>query len=261
MMKVIELCGMPGCGKSTAFRAFKESYPEAAQKFKGQKDLYPKAKWMWAVLKLLCRVRIGLGLLDVNEKKLTELMNGDGKNVPVYKSKVLALYSRLKKYAATDDCFILDEGLVQHMTSAFYHRNVKVPGYVKDMGDGDEVNQTGDETHVGEGRIKDTGKKNGGLNDPELKNSGIKIMEMPWEYEGIYFYCDLKETVRRNRQRGRNNRYNISDDNELEKILLTKDRNIKAFVLLLCDDVSEIDTGAGKEQCGERMKDILVSLN
>ena len=220
MMKVIELCGMPGCGKSTAFRAFKESYPEAARKFKGQKDLYPKAKWMWAVLKLWCRVRIGLGLLDATEKKLTELMNGDGKNVPVYKSKVLALYLRLKKYADTDECFILDEGLVQHMTSAFYQRSVK---------------------------------------NIELKNAGFKKMDMPWEYEGIYFYCDLKEAVRRNRQRGRINRYNISDDNELEKILLTKDRNIKAFMSLLCDDVSEIDTGASKKQCGERMKDILVS--
>ena len=220
MMKVIELCGMPGCGKSTAFRAFKESYPEAARKFKGQKDLYPKVKWMWAVLKLWCRVRIGLGLLDATEKKLTELMNGDGKNVPVYKSKVLALYSRLKKYADTDECFILDEGLVQHMTSAFYQRSVK---------------------------------------NIELKNAGFKKMDMPWEYEGIYFYCDLKEAVRRNRQRGRNNRYNISDDSELEKILLTKDRNIKAFMSLLCDDVSEIDTEASKKQCGERMKDILVS--
>lgn len=217
MMKVFELCGMPGCGKSTAFRAFKESYPEAAQRFKGQKDLYPKAKWMWAVLKLWCRVRIGLGLLDATEKKLTELMKGDGKNVPVYKSKVLALYSRLKKYADTDECFILDEGLVQHMTSAFYQGSVK--------------------------------------------DAGIKKMKMPWEYEGIYFFCDSKEVVRRNRQRGRNNRYNISDDSELEKILLTKDENIKAIMSLLCDHVSKIDTGESRERCGELTRDILVSRN
>jgi len=216
-MKVFELCGMPGCGKSTAFRAFKESYPEAAQRFKGQKDLYPKAKWMWAVLKLWCRVRIGLGLLDATEKKLTELMKGDGKNVPVYKAKVLALYSRFKKYADTDECFILDEGLVQHMTSAFYQGSVK--------------------------------------------DAGIKKMKMPWEYEGIYFFCDPKEAVRRNRQRGRNNRYNISDDSELEKILLTKDENIKAIMSLLCDHVSKIDRGESRERCGELTRDILVSRN
>ena len=246
MMKVIELCGMPGCGKSTAFRTFKESYPEAVRKFKGQKDLYPKAKWMWAALKLWCRVRISLGLLDANEKKLTELMNGDGRNVPVYKSKVLALYSRLKKYADTDECFILDEGLVQHMTSAFYQRNVRVFGRAGDMDYGDDVNQTGDEAHAF---------------DAGIKNEGIKKMEMPWEYEGIYFFCDLKEAVRRNRQRGRNNRYNISDDSELEKILLTKDENIKAIMSLLCDHVSKIDTGESRERCGELTRDILVSRN
>lgn len=218
-MRVIELCGMPGCGKSTAFKTFKKTYPEYAGKFKGQKDLYPKAKWMWAVLKLLCRIRIRLGLLDEQEKKLTELMRGDGKNVPVYKAKVLALFTRLRHFENTDHCFILDEGLIQHMTSAFYLSRAK------------------------------------GVS----KLGGNEKIEMSWEYEGIYFYCDLKEAVKRNRQRGRNNRYNISDESELEKVLLTKDHNIKELMPLLCDRVSRVDTDLSKEECAGRIREIIVN--
>ncbi len=212
-MRVIELCGMPGCGKSTAFKAFREAYPEAAGKYKSQNDLCHKSKWQWALAKRLCGLRIRLGLLDEREKRLMELMKGDGKKLMSYRSKVLALYRRLKKYSKSDLCFILDEGLIQHVSSAFY--DGKAPAC----------------------------------------EGGLPVI--PWQYEAVYFYCDIGEAVRRNRQRGRKNRYNVSDEAELKRVLLTKASNIAVLLPVFCSRIRKIDTSMSKEECAKRLKEII----
>ena len=225
-MILIELCGMPGCGKSTALRRMKEEYPDTAKGLKEWHDLYPRSRVLRFLIKRLYLLRLRMGSVSEADRAfirpVADALERKGRKASRmmrYMARALALYHRILLHRHEQKVCLLDEGPVQQLSSALY------AGEVSDAVPPVDI----------------------------FAGTGV-------EYVCIYFGCDIGECVRRNRQRDSSNRYNVEGDERLGELLRTKDHNIRFLMKYTGAKIYTIDTAAAPEECARMLRDILGEI-
>ena len=222
-MKIIELCGVPGSGKSTAHKICREKHPELFEGIKGWGDLYPSSKLQRAAIKGWTCFRVLFGLLDGEEKKLCDAVRNNEKGWLRYVSTAIALFGRIRKKAKSSeagDIYLLDEGLVQQLSSAAFFSDLSISGKESEEG---------------------------------------VFLPADIEYKALYFTCDRDECVRRVIQRGRMDRYGKSTEH-MKELIEIKDRNLRFLMGYLNTGVTDIDSGRPADAVAEELAEIIEDV-
>lgn len=224
-MTIIELCGTPGCGKSTTLKAFKKKYPDLAAKLLDYKSIYPPTAMLRGFSKRLNMFRVKLFgmlpfVLSKEEKTIYSFMReNDDKNC-LYIAKTIGIYKGLKNNFSSSKTLVLDEGIIQHLSSGAYERSL-------------------------------TGIK-----------SLVPVFEslQNVNYVCIRFSCDEENVVKRIAGRHNGKRYDIADKKRLLQLLYIKNTNIDQLIEMSCFKVRSLDTQKSPEENAEAIAEIIKEI-
>jgi thymidylate kinase len=124
---IVELCGIPGCGKSTAITLLGEKCPGLLEGKGTWRELYPRGKWKRRIYRGFHTLRLALGIRSSREKELMRALATTERGTFVYRARAVILFGLMMRARGQ---FVMDEGLVQQMSSAAYRQRLCLP---KDM--------------------------------------------------------------------------------------------------------------------------------
>lgn len=219
-MTIVELCGIPGCGKSTTLRAFKNKYPDMALKLLDFKAIYPPTKVLRGLSKRMNQLKVKMadlipGLLSSDERLIQSFM-GENEDKGLYLAKAIGVYNGVKNNHLKSGVVILDEGIIQHLSSA---------GFEEELTGCDKLKPIFD----------------------KLKNT---------DYICLSFTCSEEIVAKRITDRHNGKRYDISDRERLLKLLSYKRSGIEKLIEISGFKKIYIDT----QKCPEENADIIAGL-
>lgn len=221
-MTIIELCGTPGCGKSTTFKAFKNKYPALVGTLGDFKNIYPPSALLRGIVKrwYFVKTKYLTFLLNKEEKKIGRFMAENEDKKGLYFAKTLAIYNGIKRNAGSKKTVLLDEGIIQHLSSASFSKQICA--------------------------LK------------ELDSVFMSLRDV--KYICIRFQCDQELTAERIAHRHNGKRYDIADKAQLLKALAIKDNNIDELLSRSGFEVKYIDTKNTPEDNAQIIAGVIEEL-
>lgn len=188
MIMIIELCGLPGCGKSTLFKELKKKWKEEGEK----EPIYGREEVLKRNLAIRALDRVLFDKYSVGERKeLIRIINDNARHDSDwerrYIHRLLELTEGIRRMEGKN--LILDEGLIQYITSLAY----------------------GSHLVAGEG----------------LDNLIKKVFPKNVEYYIINCNIPVETSIERVRERNRkNDRYDVGNEETRKKLMSVKKENI-----------------------------------
>ena len=191
-MKIIEFCGLPGCGKTTICERLIENFKVCSSNTNVycRKDVYFFKRRIWDSYLISRCTPMFFKFYKILNNFIKEYRKGNKR----YIDRIYRLYVKLYKISIhySDSIVILDEGIVQHITSLAHQQKI--------------VNSV----------------------------SFVRLVDFLFSnFEITVINCciDMNETIRRIKKRNNeNDRFNLSDVDEIKKILNIKNNNINIIL-------------------------------